>query len=184
MKITQPFTATSLIFLTCVPLAAFATEPPPRTNYGHQEHVRVVEATPIEVITILDPSLSYSVLNAGGIKYFQRDSAMWARFTIDNGSVVPGTRITLERPVIVDNKVAQLDGSVGHQPRVAIELCLGVQDFKTDVRLVERNGYTPPLILGKAALESLGTVDEQRQFTQEPRCVAPQSQTEALPKAP
>jgi hypothetical protein len=184
MNITKLFAAMPLAVLCCAPLAAFAAEPPPRTNYGHQEHVRVVEATPIEVITILDPSIPYSVLNAIGIKYFQRDSAMWARFTIDNGSVVPGTRITLERPVIVDNKVAQQDGSVGHQPRVTIELCLGVQDFKTDVRLVERNGYTPPLILGKAALENLGTVDAQRQFTQEPRCVPPQSQTEAVPKAP
>jgi len=184
MKTPNPFAAISLAFLSCSPLAAFAVEPPPRINYGHQEHVRVVDATPIEVITILDPGSAYSVLNAVGIKYFQRDSAMWARFTIDNGSVVPGTRITLERPVIVDNKVTQQDGSVGHQPRVNIELCLGVQDFKTDVRLVERTGYTPPLILGKADLANLGTVDTQRQFTQEPRCVPPQSQMEALPKAP
>jgi len=164
--------------------AAAAAEPPLRPSYGRQEHVRVVGPTPVEVIAALEPGAEYSILNAVGIKYYQHESATWVRFTVDNGSVLPGNRAVLERPVLKDYKVHQRDGGYEHQPEVSIELCLGVQNFTTAVRLVERQGYTAPLLLAQPDLAHLGSVDKQRQFTQEPRCIPPQPQNQQLPPNP
>ena len=172
------------LFGVCGLQMAMAADAPQRPSYGRQEHVRVVGPTPIEVIGALDPSAEYSVLNAEDIKYFQRNGDMWVRFTVDNGSVLQGNHIVLERPVLKDFKVRQRDGGYEHQPRVAIDLCLGVQAFSTEVRLIERDDYTAPLLLGQPDLAKLGSVDRQRQFTQEPRCIAPQPQNQALPQSP
>ncbi|MDB5986616.1 MAG: hypothetical protein JWR16_1669 [Nevskia sp.] len=174
----------ALVALLVLVQAAAAAEAPPRPSYGRQEHVRVVDATPIEVIAALEPGAELSILNAVDIKYFQREADTWVRFTIDNGSVLQGNHVTLERPVLKDYKVRQPGGGYEHQPRIAIELCLGVQDFKTEVRLNQRETYTAPLVLGQADLSRLGSVDGQRKFTQEPRCVPPQRQDQTLPQNP
>lgn len=167
-------------------LAAFATfawagAASARTIYGAMERVKVVDATPIEVVARLDVGAPEALLNAVEIKYFQRDTATWVRFTIDNGSVLPGKRITLERPVLKDNHVRQRDGSIAHEPEIQLELCVGVEDFTTDVRLVTRSGYTPPMRLGQPQLQKLGAVDAKRRFTQDPRCVPAQPAVENLP---
>lgn len=183
MKCSGIAAATLLALLWFDGAAALAAEPP-RPSYGRLEHVRVIDATPIEVSAALETGAEYSILNAVSIKYFQRQGDTWVRFTVDNGSVLSGSRVTLERLVLKDYKVHQREGGFEHQPQVAIELCLGVQDFKTEVRLIERTGYTAPLLLGQPDLARLGSVNSQRQFTQEPRCVPPQLQNQTLPKNP
>jgi len=152
-----------------------------RPSYGHLEHVRVIDKTALEVTAALNPHNETSLLYAYDCKYFQRDGDTWVRFVIDNGSVMPESKITLERPILKDIHVPQSGGGIGHEPRVELTLCLGTQSFKTQLRLAPRNNFVPPLQLGAADLDGLGTVDPQRKFTQDPVCVPPQKSPDPLP---
>lgn len=139
-------------------------------TYGRLEHVRVMGAASIEVTAKLDGRDSASSLYAYNVKYFQKDGDTWVRFTVDNGSVLPGSRVTLERKVLKDTRHKQNGGGVEHRPLVSLDLCLGDRSFTSTLSVADRTGYTAPLLLGTTDLASLGTVDADRQFTREPAC--------------
>lgn len=139
-------------------------------TYGRTERVRVIGNPGIEVVGRLDPAAKSSSLRAVNVKYFNRDGGTWVRFTIDNGSVLPGSRITLERPVLKDVKIKQRDGGVEHRPQVAISLCVGRTTLETTLTVSDRLGYTAPLTVGGEELRRLGAVDQAREYTIEPNC--------------
>ena len=141
-------------------------------TYGRTERVRVLGSSAIEVIGRLDPAAKGSSLRAVNVKYFNRDGGTWVRFTIDNGSVLPGSRVTLERPMLKDVKLKQRDGGVEHRPQVAITLCVGRTTLETTLTVSDRTGYTPPLTIGGDDLRKLGAVDPAREYTIEPSCPA------------
>ena len=141
-------------------------------TYGRQERVRVMSVPPIEVVAKLDTGADRTSLNAVDIKYFLRDGDTWARFTIDNGSVLPGNRVTVERVVIRDVKLRQRGGGVEHRPVVAMDLCVGDRLLKAELHLSDRRGYTAPLLIGRSELEKLGSVDVSREFTHDASCRA------------
>lgn len=152
-------------------LAVLATAAVARADtYGRLEHVRVVADFTIEVTARLEPSAPGSTLQAVDVKYFQREGGTWVRFTIDNGSVLPGSRITLEKRVLRDERVRQKGGGVEHRPQIELPLCIG--DRRLDVRLalLERSSYTAPLLIGASEIAQLGAVDAGRQFMHEPSC--------------
>jgi hypothetical protein len=141
-------------------------------TYGRHERVRVMSTPPIEVVAKLDSGADHSSLNAVDVKYFLRDGDTWARFTIDNGSVLPGNRVGVERPVIRDVKLRQRGGGVEHRPVVEMELCIGDRLLKAELNLSDRTGYTAPLLIGRSELEKLGSVDASREFTHDAMCKA------------
>jgi len=139
-------------------------------GYGRHERVRVLASVGIEVDTRLDPSAGGSTLRATEVKYFNRGGDTWVRFVIDNGSVLPGSRVPVERPVLKDSRVRSRDGSIEHRPIVSLPLCLGRTRLETRVSVTERSGYTEPLTLGGPALAGLGRIDAGREYTVEPNC--------------
>lgn len=154
-------------------LAALATVGVAQAEtYGRLEHVRVVGDFSLEVTARLDPSAAGSSLQAVDVKYFQREGATWVRFTIDNGSVLPGSRITLEKRVLRDERVRQKGGGVEHRPQIELPLCIGDRRLELRLALLERSSYTAPLLIGGSDLAPLGSVDAGRQFMHEPSCAA------------
>lgn len=141
-------------------------------NYGRHERVRVLASIGIEVDARLDAGAAGSTLRATEVKYFNRDGGTWVRFVIDNGGVLPGSRLPVERPVLKDSKVRSRDGGVEHRPIVSLPLCIGSTRIETLVSVTERSGYTEPLTLGGKALGALGKVDPARDYTVEPNCPA------------
>lgn len=140
-------------------------------TYGRSERVRVVGTPGIEVDGLLDPAAKGSSLRAAELKYFNRGGGTWVRFTIDNGGVLPGSRITFERPVLKDLKIRQRDGSVEHRAQVALSLCVGRTTLDATLTVSDRSGYTAPLTIGAADLRRLGgSVDPAREFTVDPSC--------------
>ncbi len=152
--------------------------------YGRSEHVAIVGAAKIEVVARLDTGADSSALHAVNVKYFSRDGATWVRFTIDNGSVLAGSRVTLERPVLKDVKVRQKGGGIEHRPLVEVDLCIGARQFRSKLNLSDRTGYTAPLLIGTTEMAQLGSVDEARQFTQEPSCAEFTASMQHAPAAP
>lgn len=150
-------------------------------SYGRHERVRVLASVGIEVDARLDPSAAGSTLRAAEVKYFNRGGGTWVRFVIDNGGVLSGSRVPIERPVLKDSKVRQRDGSTEHRPIVTLPLCLGRTRIETLVSVTERSGYTEPLTLGGKALAGLGRIDAGREYTVEPSCPPdPAGSTEAV----
>lgn len=141
-------------------------------TYGRHERIRVQASLGIEIVGHLDPAAAVSLLRARDVKYFNRQGGMWVRFTIDNGSVLPGSRLTVERPVLQDQKLRQRDGSTEHRPLIELPLCVGRTRIDARLSLSDRNSYTAPLTLGKAEIAKLGAVDSAREYTIEPACTA------------
>lgn len=139
-------------------------------TYGKLEHVRVGDKPAVEVTAKFDTGADRSSLHAVDVKYFQRDGGTWVRFIVDNGSVLPGNRVTLERPVLKDVKIKQKGGGVEHRPLIELDLCIGERSIKSTLNLSDRTGYTAPLLIGTEDLAILGAVDVTRQFTHEPSC--------------
>ena len=70
----------------------------------------------------------HSVLASDSLIFPNPDVAeggTWVRFIVDNGSVLPGIRVTLERPVLKDVKIKQKGGGVEHWPLIELDLCIG-----------------------------------------------------------
>ena len=141
-------------------------------TYGRHERIRVQASLGIEIVGHLDPAAAVSLLRARDVKYFNRQGGMWVRFTIDNGSVLPGSRLTVERPVLQDQKLRQRDGSTEHRPLIELPLCVGRTRIDARLSLSDRNSYTAPLTLGKVEIAKLGAVDSAREYTIEPACTA------------
>lgn len=142
-------------------------------SYGRHERVSVQAGVGLEIVGRLDPAVPASTLRARDVKYFNRQGGMWVRFTVDNGGVLPGSRLTIERPVLKDQKVRQRDGSVEHRPLIGLALCVGRTRLDAQLSLSDRKGYTAPLTLGAPEVARLGAVDAAREFTIEPACAAP-----------
>jgi hypothetical protein len=159
-----------------------APEPVPhaRGSFGRLEHVRVYGPyASIDLTAKLDTGADRSALGVYELKYFLREGETWVRFIIDNGSVLPGSRLTLERPVLEDVRIKRKGGGREHRPLVELTLCVAEQQFKTAVSLSDRSSYTAPMLLGLPELKRLGSVDVAREFTHEPGCAAP---TDDAPK--
>lgn len=159
--------------MAAVAIGALAAASAARADvYGRHERVRVLASIGIEVEARLEPGRAGSTLRAAEVKYFHRDGDTWVRFVIDNGSVMPGSRLAVERPVLEDSRVRQRDGSTEHRPVVSLPLCVGARRIETRISVTERSGYTEPLTLGSTAMAGLGKVDPAREFTVEPACPA------------
>lgn len=156
--------------VTALALGMLTTSVASADTYGRHERVRVLASLGIEVDTRLDPAIRTSTLRALDIKYFNRQGGMWVRFVIDNGSVLPGSRLTVERPVIKDARVRQRDGSVEHRPTIEMPLCVGRRRLDARLSLTDRSTYTAPLTLGAVETAKLGAVDAAREYTIEPAC--------------
>lgn len=141
-------------------------------TFGKQEHVQVFgsNGASLEVVAALTGGGARTVLYAREVKYFLRDGDTWVRFTVDNGSVITGKHLTIEKPLIKDERVHQKDGGIEHISRVKGELCIGRHRVATELRVSDRSAYTAPLVIGSDDLMPLGGVDPSKNFLHEPDC--------------
>lgn len=170
--------------LTAIALALPACFLARAETFGKQEHVQVFggSGSSVEVPAALTGGGARTVLYAREIKYFFRDGGTWVRFTVDSGSVVTGKHLTIEKPLIKDERVRQKDGGIEHISRVQGELCIGRHRVATELRVSDRSGYTAPLVIGSEDLAPLGAVDPSKNFLHEPDCtLAPAAPAPAAP---
>jgi hypothetical protein len=148
------------------------TVPDPST-YGRSEHVQIMGSPSIEVTANLDMKAKHSTLYAQDFKYFVHEGDMWVSFLIDNGRVLSGSRVTLQRQILKDEQVRKKGGGMMHEPWVAMDLCVGHHRLPVTLMLADRSGYTAPLRLGRADIQTIGSVDPSLQFTAPPTCDTP-----------
>lgn len=160
----------------CAPAWALAADAdgPGTHSFGRLERAKIIETTPIEVPARLDAGTDQTNLFATDIKYFSGEGGMWVVFTVSNGEAVAGREVTLKEPVLRDQKVRERTGGVAHRPVVKLNFCIGNTALQTDVNILERTAFTAPLVLSRADVSRLGSVDAQKQYLAgDPDCKPP-----------
>jgi hypothetical protein len=146
---------------------------PAAHTYGRLERARIDGSSPIEVEALLDGSGEYTVLHVLNLKYASGEGGMYVHFTVDNGHVLTGKQVNLSLPVLKDQHVQERNGGVEHHPVVAMSFCIGDRDFSTNVVLLPRTTFTPPLELSKADAAPFAPVDPAKKLTGDPSCTPP-----------
>jgi hypothetical protein len=153
---------------------AQAAAAPATHLFGKLEKAKIVEGTPIVVPARLDAGVDQSTLYATSIKYFSGEGGMWVSFTTDSGEAIPAKVVTISKPVLKDLHIKERTGGVTHRPVVKLNLCVGGTAFETEVSVVIRTAFVPPLVLSQADVGKLGPVDNQKQFLAgNPDCAPP-----------
>lgn len=173
------FRAAGLLLAALLPLGAIAQEPAPEevqeqdpwqlyeapvSSYGWMERVRIETLTRyFELEAKLDTGADSSSLHATDIELFERDDQNWVGFT------TAGQR--LEQPIARRVRIKQKGGQPAQERWVVrLDLCVGQVFIPADFSLVDRSDFSTPVLLGRDALQHLGSVDPERKFTAEPAC--------------
>jgi hypothetical protein len=115
----------------------------------------------------IDTGARHSSINASNIEAFERDGETWLRFEIVNHKE---KKITLERPMYREAKIQRHFGRRQVRPVVRLGLCLGDLYKEVQVNLVDRTGFTHPLLLGRSFMKDQVMVDPSAQYTVKPNC--------------
>ncbi len=102
------------------------------------------------------------------IERFERDGEPWIRFTLSGEE--PGQQTTLERPLVRDVLIKRHRGPSQRRPVVRVPICLGPFLMDTEVSLIDRSHFNYPVLIGRAAMESVVVVDAERALTHDPAC--------------
>lgn len=135
--------------------------------FGWVEEV-VVSRSGFTMHAKLDTGADTSSLDAQDIERFERDGEPWIRFTLSGEE--PGQRTTLERPLVRDVLIKRHRGPSQRRPVVRVPVCLGPFLMDIEVSLIDRSHFNYPVLIGRAAMESVVVVDAERALTHDPAC--------------
>lgn len=138
--------------------------------YGQVEHAQVRVSPAIEIQAQLTGGGDVTTLAVNDIKYASGEGGVFVHFTIDNGYVMTGRTVSVALPVLKDQHLKDRNGGVEHRPIVSMSFCIGDHAFTTTVVLINRENFTPPLLLGKADAAQFGAIDPLKKNTGDPNC--------------
>ncbi len=118
----------------------------------------------------LDTGARSSSLHVDTIEEFQRDGALWLRFTMHVDRHQPLERCcearALDRRVVIDT-----GGRRTERWFIRTDVELAGQRFDVDINLTDRRHMLFPMLLGRTAISGRFAVDPARSYTQ-PRPIA------------
>jgi len=100
-------------------------------------------------------------------KYFQRDGKTWVRFELDKED----RRILVEAKVKRFVNIRKHEGKIQKRPIIEMLLCLGEQQAKVDVNLVDRQGFNYAMLVGRSFLAGRFLVDTEKTLLTTLHCV-------------
>jgi len=120
----------------------------------------------------LDTGATTSSLDCDCITPHERDGKKWVRFGVRGKG---GKVVHLEREVVRKVKIKRHFGQ--QQERLVVKLGLCIADIykEVDVTLVDRTGFSYPLLVGRNFLRGQVIVDSDAQGTTTPTCKVPAS---------
>lgn len=159
-------TCVAVILFFWTAAAAPASRPDAVPIAGWLERVRL---SPGDVVleAKLDTGARTSSLHAIDLQQFERDGKDWVAFNVvgDNG-----LSVRIERPVVRISRIKSALGTDEGRPTVTLGICIGSIYRVTEVNLVDRNGLTRPLLVGRRFLGGRFRVDPRRRYLLEPAC--------------
>lgn len=114
----------------------------------------------------LDTGADGSSLHAARIERFERKGEIWLRVRTRLGE----RALTIERPLIDDVIIKRKNADAVRRPVIELEFCIGTARRRALFNLVDRSGFSTPVLLGKNVLRELGPVDAKLRDTRPPRC--------------
>jgi hypothetical protein len=116
----------------------------------------------------LDSGAATSSLDARIIKRFRQGGKRWVRFAVTD----PRTRQehVLVRERVRTIGVVQHEGDNQVRPTVMMQVCVANRLVDIEVSLVDRSGFSYPLLLGRSALDSFALIDPANTFLSRPQC--------------
>lgn len=160
----QPIFRLGLLLLLLLPAAVVAQG---KLIFGWVEEV-VISRGEFTLHAKLDTGADTSSLDAQNIVRFERDGEPWVRFTISGER--PGESMRLEKPLVRDVLIKRHKGPSQRRPVVKVPVCLGPFLMNIEVSLIDRSHFNYPVLIGRAAMQSLAVVDPERAYTHDPDC--------------
>jgi hypothetical protein len=105
----------------------------------------------------IDTGATTSSIDARDIKFFERDRKRWVRFTLVNPKTKQ--RHTLEAPVARRVHIVEQDRPTQRRSVVELTIGLGKVVLKRQFSLVDRSGFSYPILLGRNVLHGQAAVD-------------------------
>lgn len=137
-----------------------------RRVIGWIERVGVTDAN-VVIDAKMDTGADNSSLNAAHQETFEREAAKWVRFQVINPE---GKILDIERPVVRTARIKRHEGGQEERQVIRLGLCIGRLFKMVDVNLVNRDGFSQPLLVGRSFLEGDFVVDSALRYTVEPAC--------------
>lgn len=109
----------------------------------------------------LDTGARTSSVHAENLERFDRDGRPWVRFTLPFGN---GEPIVVERPVVRETRIKQVEGESQSRCVVELEICLDGTLYTTPVTLADRHNFVYPVLLGRHTLRGHVIVDPGKTF--------------------
>jgi len=121
----------------------------------------------------LDTGATTSSLNCQCSEPQQRGGKDWVRFSVQGKD---GKMVDLEREVVRKAKIKRHFGDKQERLVVKLGLCLGQVYKEVEVTLVDRTGFSYPLLIGRNFLTGNILVDSGVERTTSPSCKVPAPQ--------
>lgn len=156
----------ALILSLSAACAAYAAQPDAVPVAGWLERARL---SPGDIVleAKLDSGARTSSLHAVNVQQFERDGKEWVAFDVAGND---GRSVRIERPLVRIARIKSALGTDEARPTVTLGICIGSIYRVTEVNLVDRNGLTKPLLIGRRFLKGRLLVDLNRRYLLEPAC--------------
>ncbi|MBI4206165.1 MAG: ATP-dependent zinc protease [Betaproteobacteria bacterium] len=156
----------ALVLLLSAACAAYAAPPDAAPVAGWLERARL---SPGDIVleAKLDSGARTSSLHAVNLRQFERDGKEWVAFDVAGDN---GRSVHIERPLVRIARIKSALGTDEARPTVTLGVCIGTVYRVTEVNLVDRDGLSKPLLIGRRFLKGRLLVDLNRRYLLEPTC--------------
>ena len=131
---------------------------------GWREWVGLPELGVEAVKAKLDTGAATAALHAFDLESFQRESALWLRFTVHPTQRSTKDSVSCEAPLVDERWVRSSTGGRTYRPVIQTLLNLGGRSWPIEVTLVRRDVMGFRLLLGRQALRRRIIVDPACSF--------------------
>lgn len=113
----------------------------------------------------IDTGATSTSIFATDVEEFDRDGALWVRFTLRNDD--SGDAIEVERPVERIAEIRRRGEGENHRRHVVLmDLGIGEVASRIEVNLADRTGFEFPVLIGRNFLNDRALVDVSRAYVQ------------------
>ena len=114
----------------------------------------------------LDTGARSSSLHVDSLESFQRDGAVWLRFTVSGRHRQQVPTMLCEAPALDRRTVTDTGGHRAARWFIRTDVQLGGQRFAIDINLTDRRHMLFPMLLGRCALLGRFAIDPALSYTQ------------------
>jgi hypothetical protein len=114
----------------------------------------------------LDTGARSSSLHVDTLETFQRDGAVWLRFTVSGRHRQQVPAMLCEAPALDRRMVTDTGGRSAARWFIRTDVLLGGRLFPIDINLTDRRHMLFPMLLGRSALDGRFAVDPALSYTQ------------------